>query len=307
MRAYVIRRLLQAVAVCLVVSAVSFFLLFFNTDPALLLLPPEVEIEDIEHFKKQMGLDKPVMIQYANFLRKVIFHGDFGKSFATQTPALRVIAERLPATMKLGALALLFGNFFSIIVGITSAIKRYSLIDNASTFLSLLGQAMPNFWLGLMLIIFFGVWLGWFPISGYGTTAHYVLPVITLGTGILPVNMRIVRSGMLEVLNKDYIRTARANGFSEAKVMLKYAFKNACIPLVTVMGMQITMLISGAVLTESVFAWPGVGRLAVQSIRMGDYPVVQATVTIVCIAAVIGNLLADITTALIDPRMRMDK
>lgn len=306
MRSYCIRRLLQAVGVCLVISMLSFFLLFLNADPALMLLPPDAKVADIEIFKKQMGLDQPVVVQYFNFLKKVVLHGDFGTSFVAKVPASKILAERIPATVKLAAAALLFANLLAIPVGVLAAIRRYSLLDNVATFVVLTGQAMPLYWLGIMLIIIFGVWLGWLPISGSESWLHLVLPAVTLGTWILPINMRLVRSGMLDVLTKDYIRTARAKGLSERNVLLKHALKNAAIPLVTVSGMQLSLLIGGAVVTETVFAWPGLGRLAVDSIRMGDYPVVQAIVVSFALCVVFGNLVADIVAAMIDPRIRLN-
>lgn len=306
MKAYIIRRLFQAIAVCIAISMISFFLLFLNSDPALLLLPPEAEISDIEIFKKSMGLDRPVLIQYLNFLKKVILHGDFGNSFVSKTPALDLMIERIPATLKLTLLAVLLANTLAIPMGIISAVKRYTLVDNLIIFLALVGQAMPLYWFGIMLIIIFGVFLGWLPISGSDSFAHMILPSVTLGAWLLPVNMRLVRSGMLDVLNQDYIRTARAKGLFERTVMIKHAFKNAMIPMVTVTGMQLSLLLGGAVVTETVFAWPGLGRLAVESIRMGDYPVVQAIVVFFALCVVIGNLLADILTAFIDPRIRLE-
>ncbi len=306
MKVYIIKRLVEAIGVCLVISMISFFLLFLNTDPALLLLPPEAEMEDIAVFKEQMGLDRPVIIQYLDFLRKVILHGDFGESFLAKIPAIELIVNRLPATIQLAVAALIVINFIAVPVGVIAAIRRYSLMDNIATFTALMGQAMPLYWFGIMLIIIFGVWLGWLPISGSDTLLHLILPAITLGSWILPVNMRLVRSGMLEVLNQDYIRTARAKGLAEKKVLIKHAFKNAAIPVVTVSGMQFGALLGGAVVTETVFAWPGLGRLAVDSIRMGDYPVVQAIVVIFAMCIVFANLTADIVAALIDPRIRLD-
>ncbi|WP_300460702.1 ABC transporter permease [Desulfobacula sp.] len=306
MKAYIIRRLFQAIAVCLAISMISFFLLFLNSDPALLLLPPEAEIEDIEIFKKSMGLDRPVLIQYLSFLKKVLLHGDFGNSFVSKIPALDLVIERIPATLKLSLLAVLLANALAIPMGMISAVKRYTLADNLITFLALVGQAMPLYWFGIMLIIIFGVFLGWLPISGSDSFVHMIMPSITLGAWLLPVNMRLVRSGMLDVLNQDYIRTARAKGLFEKTVMIKHAFKNAMIPMVTVTGMQLSLLLGGAVVTETVFAWPGLGRLAVESIRMGDYPVVQAIVVFFALCVVIGNLLADILTAFIDPRIRLE-
>jgi len=305
-KAYIVRRLFQAVAVCLAISMISFFLLFLNSDPALLLLPPESEIEDIQIFKKSMGLDRPVLIQYLVFLKKILLHGDFGDSFVSKTPALTLMIERIPATLKLSLLSVLLANALAIPMGIISAVKRYTVIDNIITFLALVGQAMPLYWFGIMLIIIFGVFLGWLPISGSDSFAHMILPSITLSAWLLPVNMRLVRSGMLDVLNQDYIRTARAKGLFERTVIIKHAFKNAMIPMVTVTGMQLSLLLGGAVVTETVFAWPGLGRLAVESIRMGDYPVVQAIVVFFALCVVIGNLLADILTAFIDPRIRLE-
>jgi peptide/nickel transport system permease protein len=306
LKTFIIKRLLQAVAVCLVISAMSFFLLFLNTDPVLLLLPPEADIQDIQLYKEQMGLDKPVVVQYLRYLERVVLHADFGESFVTRAPVIDEILVRFPNTIILALSGLLFANVIAIVVGILSAVRRYSLIDNISTFVALIGQAMPNFWFGIMLIIIFGVWLRWFPISGSGTWAHLVLPTVTLGTGILPINLRLVRSGMLDVLNQDYIRTARAKGLSEPKVLIKHAFKNAAIPVITVTGMQLAALLGGAVITETVFAWPGVGRLAVDSIRIGDFPVVQAIVIMFSLLAVSGNLIADIAAAFIDPRIRLE-
>jgi peptide/nickel transport system permease protein len=306
MRTFIIKQLFQAIGVCLVISMISFFLLFLNTDPALLLLPPEAEVSDIAKFKKQMGLDRPVPVQYLDFLRKVVLHGDFGNSFMAKVPAGKLVRERLPATMELALAALILVNLVALPVGIVSAIRRYSLMDNVATFTALLGQAMPLYWFGIMLIIIFGVWLRWLPISGSDTLAHLVLPAITLASWILPINMRMVRSGMLDVLNQDYIRTARAKGLMERKVLIKHAFKNAAIPVITITGMQLGALLGGAVVTETVFAWPGLGRLAVDSIRMGDYPVVQAIVVVFALFVVIGNLAADILAALIDPRIRLE-
>jgi len=306
MRTYIIRRLMQAVGVCLVISMISFFLLFLNADPALLLLPPQAAVEDIEAFKKSMGLDRPVLVQYLDFVQKVILHGDFGDSFVSKVPAIELMLERVPATLRLTFGAVILANLFAIPIGIIAAVRRYSFADNLTTMIALVGQAMPLYWFGIMLIIVFGVWLGWLPISGSETLSHLILPAITLGAWLLPINMRLVRSGMLEVLTQDYIRTARAKGASETRVLIKHAFKNACIPLVTVTGMQLSLLLGGAVVTETVFAWPGLGRLAVDSIRMGDYPVVQAIVVFFALCVVAGNLLADIMAAYLDPRIRLE-
>ncbi len=306
MISFIIRRIFQAIAICVVISAISFFMLFLNTDPALMLLPPETEMADIATFKNQMGLDRPVLIQYKDFLSRVVFHGDFGQSFVYQTPAFQLIMERFPATLQLALAAIIFINLIAIPVGVISAVKRGSLIDNIATFFALMGQAMPLYWLGIMLIIIFGVWLRWLPISGNESIFHLILPAITLGSWILPINMRLIRSGMLDVLNQDYIRTARAKGLPEWRVLSKHAFRNAVIPLVTVTGMQISVLLGGAVVTETIFAWPGMGQLALDSIYVGDYPVVQALVVVFAFFIVAGNLAADIVAGFIDPRIRIN-
>jgi peptide/nickel transport system permease protein len=305
MRTYIIKKLIQSVAVCLVISMISFFLLFLNTDPALLMLPPETEVQDIAKFKRQMGFDRPVIIQYLDFLYKAVIHGDFGTSLASKIPATTLIMERFPATLVLAVIALFFTNLVAVPAGIIAAIKRYSIWDNLATMSALAGQAMPLFWLGIMLMIIFGVWLNWLPISGADSWKHLILPSVTLGSWIIPINMRLVRSSMLEVLAKDYVRTARAKGLWEHRVLYKHAFKNAAIPLITVVGMQLAILLGGAVVTETVFAWPGLGRLAVDSIRMGDYPVVQAIVVVFSLFVVLGNLVADVLAAYIDPRIRL--
>ncbi len=303
---YIIRRLIQAVAICLIISMLSFFLIFLNTDPAQVLLPPEVETADIEAFRAQMGFDRPVIIQYFDFLRKIVLHGDFGISFKAKVPTTQLIAERFPLTLELTAIALFLVNIVAIPVGIISAIKRYSLIDNLATLSALIGQAMPLYWLGLMLMIVFGVWLGWLPISGSGSISHMILPSITLAAWILPLNMRLVRSGILDTLSQDYIRTARAKGLTERRVFLKHALKNASIPLVTVVALQFSLFLGGAVVTETVFALPGLGRLAVEAIQSGDYPVLQGIVILFAAIVVLGNLLGDILAAFIDPRIKLN-
>lgn len=302
---YIIRNLLKAVAICLVISAISFFLLFANTDPALVLLPPEVEVADIAIFKKQMGLDRPVIVQYKDFLSRVVFHGDFGQSLVYKVPAIQLIKERFPATLLLALSSVLLINLVAIPVGMISAVKRGSIIDNISTFFTLMGQAMPLYWFGIMLIIVFGVWLHWLPVSGSGSFSHLILPTITLSSCVIPLNMRLIRSGMLDVLNKDYIRTARAKGIPEWLVLFKHALKNAVVPFVIVVGMQLSSLLGGAVVTETIFAWPGLGQLVLDSIHTGDYPVVQAVVIFFAGLVVIGNLTADIVAAFIDPRIRL--
>ncbi len=306
MRTYIITKLLHAVGVALVISFVSFFLLFYTADPASTLLPENADDADIAEFEKQFGLDRPMLVQYGDFLAKVVFQGDFGSSWVAKVPVGDLIGVALWPTLKLAIAAQIIAAVLAIPLGIIAAIRRYSLVDNLTTFLVLVGQAMPLFWLGIVLIIIFGVWLKWLPVSGSDTLAHLILPAITLGSFILPLNMRLVRSGMLEVLSQDYIRTARAKGVEENRVLMKHAFRNAAIPLVTVTGVQFGALLGGAVVTETVFSWPGLGRLAIESIQVGDFPVVQAIVLIFGAFTILANLAADIGSAWIDPRIRFD-
>lgn len=306
MQTYIISKLIHAVGVALVISLVSFLLLFVSADPASMLLPEEADDEDVARFNAEMGLDRPVMVQYFDFLTKVILHGDFGNSYSAKIPASKLIAETIWATVKLAVASMLITTLVAIPVGVYTSIRRYSLMDNAATLGVLVGQAMPLFWLGIMLMIIFGVWLRWLPTSGSDSLLHLILPSITLASFVLPLNMRLVRSGMLEVLSQDYIRTARAKGLWERRVLIKHAFRNAAIPLVTVTGLQFGALLGGAVVTETVFSWPGMGRLAVQAIQVGDFPVVQAVVLIFAAFTIFANLAADIAAAVIDPRIRFE-
>ena len=304
MQTYILSKLMHAVGVALVISMVSFFLLFVSADPASMLLPEEADDEDIARFEAELGLDRPVVIQYLDFLRRVVLHGDFGDSYISKLPASKMVAETMWPTLKLAAASMLFATLVAVPVGVYASIRRYSVTDNLATIGVLVGQAMPLFWLGIMLIIIFGVWLRWLPTSGSDSWQHLILPAITLGTFVLPLNMRLIRSGMLEVLNQDYIRTARAKGLVERRVLVKHAFRNASIPLVTVMGVQFGALLGGAVVTETVFSWPGMGRLAGEAIQVGDFPVVQAVVLIFAAFTILANLAADIAAAMIDPRIR---
>ncbi len=306
MRSYIIRRSLQALLVCFVIVTITFFMLFLSQDPVHVLLPPEATKEDVEVFRKALGLDRPKIVQYLEFLGQILLHGDFGNSFIIKKPALSLIAERMPATLRLATAGLLVSIFISIPLGIVSAIKRYSFTDNIASVGAVLGQAMPLFWLGIMLMLIFGLWLHLLPISGDETWKHLILPAFTLGAYLAPLNMRLTRSGMLEVMSQDYIRTARAKGLPEKYVLFKHAFRNAAIPVVTVLGLQFGALLGGSVVTESVFAWPGVGTLAVGAIKEGDFPVVRASVIVFSLIIVFANLLADVIAGWIDPRVRFE-
>ena len=303
MKSYVLRRLWQAVLVLFGVSVVVFAILHLTGDPAALLLPPDATAEDIARFRNAMGFDDPWIVQYGRFLKGAI-HGNFGESLRHGEPAMELVLERLPATFQLAGAGLLLALCLAVPAGIVSAVKRNTVIDYFSTVVALLGQAMPTFWLGIMLILVFSVHFNWLPSSGRGDLQHLVLPAETLGLITTARITRLTRSGMLEVLGQDYIRTARAKGVSEQPVVWKHALKNASIPIVTIVGIELGTLLGGSVITETIFAWPGVGRLSVQAIFNRDYPVVQAAVFILASTFVVVNFLVDLAYTWLDPRIR---
>lgn len=304
MGAYIRRRLLQSVVVVWGVSVLVFFLLrLAPSDPVTLLLAESASPEQIAAARAKWGLDKPIYVQYGVFLSRAV-QGDLGNSLFFQQPALKVLLERMPATLQLSAVALLFSLSVAVPIGILSALKRDTFWDYLGTGLAMLGQAIPPYWLGIMLILLFSVNLGWLPTSGRGTLGHVVLPAITLGSVLMALVTRLVRSGMLDVLGEDYVRTARAKGLPERWVIIRHALRNILIPLVTVVGLQLGALFGGAVITESIFAWPGVGRLALQAINARDYPLVQAAVLVISVVYVFLNLAVDLLYVYLDPRIR---
>ena len=306
MAAYIRRRLLQSIFVVWGVSVLVFFLLRLAPgDPVLMLLAESASPEQIAAARAKGGLDQPIPIQYAVFLGRAL-RGDLGDSLFFQQPAIEVLFERMPATLQLSGAALLFSLLVAIPMGILSALKRDTIWDYLGTGLAMLGQAIPPYWLGIMLILLFSVSLGWFPTSGRGTLSHLVLPAITLGSVLMALVTRLVRSGMLDVLSEDYVRTARAKGLVERTVIVRHALRNILIPLVTVIGLQLGALFGGAVITESIFAWPGVGRLALQAISARDYPLVQAAVLVISIVYVFLNLAVDLLYVYLDPRIRYE-
>ena len=283
---------------------IVFFLVHLTGDPAVALMPRDATPEDIEQFRHVMGFDRPLYEQYLSFLGRVA-HGNFGYSYRYHAEALPLVLERVPATFELALAASFIALLISIPMGIIAALRKDSLFDNASTAIALFGQCMPTFWLGIMLILIVSVRLRLLPPSGGGGFKYLVLPAITLGTYSAAVISRLLRSSLLEVLSKDYIRTARAKGLAENTVVYRHALKNAAIPVVTVTGMQIASLLGGAIITETVFSYPGVGLLAIQAIRYRDIPVVQAFVTIVAVIVVITNLVVDLAYRYLDPRVRL--
>jgi ABC-type dipeptide/oligopeptide/nickel transport system permease component len=304
MRVYLARRLLQSLVVLFGVSFVVFGILFLTGDPALVLLPPDASIEDVEKFRETMGFNDPFFVQYGRFLAGAL-RGDFGQSIRHGESAFHLVVERMPATFQLAGAALAVALALAIPAGIVSAVRRNSLLDYVSTIVALLGQSMPTFWLGIMLILVFSVQLNLLPSSGRGGLQHLVLPAITLGLFTTARITRLTRSGMLEVLTQDYIRTARAKGVGDPPVVWKHALKNAAIPIVTIVGIELGTLLGGSVITETIFAWPGVGRLSVQAIYNRDYPVVQAAVFLLATTFVLVNLLVDLVYTYLDPRIRL--
>ncbi len=304
MSVYLLRRLLQSLLVLFGVSFVVFAILFLTGDPALVLLPPEASAEDIRRFREAMGFDDPFLVQYGRFLAGAV-QGDFGKSIRHGEPAFWLVVERMPATFELAGAALLLALCLAIPAGVVSAVRRNTVLDYLSTVVALLGQSMPTFWLGIMLILIFSVGLNLLPSSGRGDLEHLILPAVTLGLFTTARITRLTRSGMLDVLNQDYIRTARAKGVADPPVVWKHALKNAAIPIVTIVGIELGTLLGGSVITETIFAWPGVGRLSVQAIYNRDYPVVQAAVFLLASTFVIVNLVVDVLYTYLDPRIRL--
>jgi ABC-type dipeptide/oligopeptide/nickel transport system permease component len=275
-------------------------------NPVLLLLPQDASEADVALLKEKLGLDRPLWVQYLSFLKDAA-RGEFGQSLFTQESALALILERMPATLELTLAGMAVGLGIAIPLGVLSAIRRGSVTDRLCTVGAVAGQAMPIFWLGIMLIILFAVKLRVLPASGRGTLWHLILPAITLGAYLAPLTMRLTRSGMLDVLVQDYIRTARAKGVAERVLLFKHALRNAAIPIVTILGVQFGRLLGGAVVTETVFAWPGVASLAVKAIRTYDYPVVQGSVVFLALLIVLVNLLTDMAITYLDPRIRLGR
>ncbi|MEW6727206.1 ABC transporter permease [Desulforudis sp. 1088] len=329
---YILKRLLMLFPVLLGVSLFVFLVLhLFTTDPAALMLGQHATTQQIEALREELGLNDPIYVQFGRFIWDIV-HGDFGRSLMTRTPVTEELLKRFPATVELALAAIFLAALVGVTVGVISAVKQYSFFDYLSMVGALLGVSMPIFWLGLMLIIFFSVNLGWLPVAGRidigmepshitgfyvldsiltgdwaalkSALAHLVLPAVALASYSTAIIARMTRSTMLEVIRQDYIRTARAKGLSEGLVVYKHALRNALIPIVTVIGLQLGILLGGAVLTETVFSWPGIGFFLVSGILAADYPVVQGAVILWATVFVITNLAVDILYAFLDPRIR---
>lgn len=304
MTVYILKRLGQSIFVLWGITLVVFCVLHLSGDPVQLMVPPSASQAEVEALRESMGFNDPLYIQYGRFLQGAVV-GDFGMSYYYNQPAMTVVLERLPATIFLAVCAMLVALVTAIPAGITSAVKRNSKLDAVIRSLALFGQCIPSFWLGIMLILIFSVKFRLFPTGGNAGTSSIVLPAITLGLFAAASITRILRSNMIEVLSKDYIVVAAAKGLSTWTIVMKHAFKNALSSILTIIGMQFASLLGGAVITETVFSWPGVGRLIVQSITSNDFMVVEATVVLLACAFVVINFIVDILYCVINPRIRM--
>jgi ABC-type dipeptide/oligopeptide/nickel transport system permease component len=296
-------RFVRAVIALWLVSTVVFVVMRLSGDPVPLLLPPDAPRSEIFRVRAELGLDRPLPVQYAVFLGNAL-RGDFGRSIHFRQPALGVVLSRLPATFELGLTAFVLAAIIALPIGVVSAVRRNSAVDQATMGLALVGQSAPTFFIGILLILVVSLKLGLLPTSGRGDWRHLILPALTLGAFAMASIARLTRSAVLEVLRADYVRTARAKGLSEVLVVAKHTLKNAAVPIVTITGLQFGTLLGGAVVTETVFAWPGIGRLAIQSIYNRDYPVVQCTVFLSAVLFIVINFCIDLIYGLLDPRVR---
>jgi peptide/nickel transport system permease protein len=306
MSGFLLRRVLQGLISIIGASVVIFVISRLSGDPILILLPNDAPTALIEQTRRELGLDLALWRQYLIFATNAL-HGDFGMSYRWQMPALNLVLDRLPATIELALAALTFSIALAVPFGVLSAVYRGSWFDTFGKGFAMLGQAMPGFWVGLLLILVFAIHLGWLPAFGHGSPAHLVMPAIALGWYPVAAQTRVIRSAMLDVLDSDYIRVARALGAPERVLIWKYAFRNAAIPLVTILGVYFASMLGGAFVVEVIFAWPGVGRTVVEAVFARDFPVVQAGVLFTSILFVTSNLLVDLSYGLIDPRIRHDR
>ncbi|MFB4160094.1 ABC transporter permease [Geomicrobium sp. JSM 1781026] len=305
MTRYLFWRILQIIPVLFIISFIVFFLVYVAGDPVSLMLPEDATEEDRQVLREALGLDQPFIVQYGNYVWGML-QGDFGTSYHYGGDAMSIVLERLPATFELALAAIAFAIIIAIPLGVWSATVKNSPIDLVATGIAALGKAMPNFWLGIMLILFFSVTLGVLPVSGRDSMSHLILPAITLGTGIFAEMTRLIRSSMLDTLNQDYIRTAKSKGLKNRVVIFKHAFKNTLIPVITITFLQTSTLVGGTLITETVFAWPGIGQLIIQAVNTRDMAIVQASVFIIALIVILMNLVADILYRLFDPRVKYD-
>ena len=307
MHRYLFRRLLLTVPVLIGVATLVFSLIhLIPGDPAQAMLGEGAAPEDVAQLRARLGLDKPLLVQYGAFLHGLV-RGDLGVSLRNDQPVLQQILERMPATGELAFASMAVAVLIAIPLGIIGAVWRGTAIDHGAMTLSLVGISVPNFWLGPLLAIVFAVELGWLPVGGRGTLAHLVLPAVTLGAALAAILARMTRASLLEELREPYVLAARAKGVSRSRAILHHAFRNSLIPIVTILGLQFGVVLTGAVITETIFAWPGIGRLLIQSISFRDYPTVQGCVLLIAVTYVGVNLVTDLTYGFLDPRIRVDK
>ena len=304
MTSFLIRRLLQSVLTVFGVLTATFFLVRLSGDPTTLLLPVEATPEDVANFRAALGLDQSWLVQYAKFLASVL-EGDFGVSLRQRTSALGLVLERLPATLELALTAFILGLVLAFLIGLAVRLSNSVRLRSVVMWIALARQAIPVFWFGLLLILLFSVTLRWLPSLGRGTPAHLVLPALTLATYEIALYLRLFHSSLAAEERQDYVRTAYAKGQSRTKVIVRHMLPNALLPLITIAGMNLGLLLGGTVVTETVFSWPGVGRLIVQSVSQRDYPVIIAGVFVVCLIFVVINLVVDLLYAWLDPRVRL--
>ena len=303
---FLARRLALTVPVLLGVATLVFSLIhFIPGDPAQAMLGETAAPSDVDALRRQLGLDRPLLEQYGAFLAGVA-KGDLGTSLRTGQPVTSQLVERLPATAELAGASQLVAILFAIPLGIAAAVKRGTAVDHAAMTVALAGVSVPNFWLGPLLALVFAVELGWLPVSGRGTVAHLVLPAISLGAALAAILARMTRASLLEELREQYVQAARARGASRSRAVLRHAFRNSLIPVVTLVGLQFGAVLTGAVITETVFAWPGIGRLLIQSIGFRDYPIVQGCILFIAVTYVAMNLLTDLVYGVLDPRIRYE-
>ena len=305
MKKFILKRLGLAAISLFLLSLTIFLLIRISGDPAVLLAEPGASAADLQAIRNQFGLDRPLWVQYVSFISH-LFRGDFGQSFYYRTDVFELYLSRLPASLLLAAAAMVFSLVIGIPTGIVAAVRVNKWQDSIGKIFALLGLSMPSFWVGLVMILFFSVYLGWLPSSGSGTIWHLVMPAIALGWVFAAAHMRLTRSSILEVLGSEYVKLARLKGLPEALVISKHAFKNALIPVLTLAGVNLVIMVNVAVIVETVFAWPGVGRLLFEGINFRDFPVVQASILLGGTMIVVVNLLVDILYAVIDPRIRYE-
>jgi peptide/nickel transport system permease protein len=303
---FIIRRAGYSLLSLFLLSAVIFLFVRLTGDPAVLLVEPGASKADLEAVRRDLGLDRPLVVQYATFLGNLL-HGDFGRSFYYRMPVLELYLSRLPSSLLLAGAAMGFSLLIGIPTGILAAVRVNRWWDSVGKIFALLGLSLPSFWVGLILILFFSVYLGWLPSSGSGGVLHLLMPAFALGWYFAAAHMRLTRSSMLEVLGSEYVKLARIKGLPEILVIAKHAFKNALIPVLTLAGINLVIMVNVAVVVETVFAWPGIGRLLYEGITFRDFPIVQATVILGGFMIVIVNLLVDVLYAVIDPRIRYER